>query len=231
MTPILHYRLNRSLVRAVAIVGVLLVAACAQVPPQAVELSNTVGRDLEEVHRAHRALGGRFFDLMERDVNRFIDDVYGPAYVTKFAQDFQLDVKISGIVASAPKNLLPVMTGFVSRAVKIIEAKRAELLDPLKVQRRQTMSEIDDAYRQIQAAQSVLGGHLASVLGVQDAQNAALKAFGLAGLRDRISTKTADVSDRISGLIAKGEKANGKMDELEDVLRKIKRTLKKDDTP
>ena len=62
-----------------AIAAVLLIAgaaglgACDLVPQEAVELSNTVGRDLEEVHRAHRALAELHFQRIEDDINNFID--------------------------------------------------------------------------------------------------------------------------------------------------------------
>jgi hypothetical protein len=204
------------------IVAILLVTACAQVPPEAVDLSTTVGRDLEEVHRAHRAIADRYFDLIENDINRFIDEVYGPAYVTAFAKDFKLDKKVTQIVAQAPQNLLPVMTRFVDTAVGVIEEKRAEVLGPLKQQRRSVITQIDDAHRQIQAAQALVTGHLASVRRVHDMQNEMLKTAGLDGMREDIGKKTADMSDRVEGLIKEGEKADGKIDEIEDVLVKIK---------
>lgn len=216
----------KRLVSAVAAATtMLLVAACAEVPSEAVELSNTVGRDLEEVHRAHRAITARYFDLIEKDINRFVDDVYGPAYVTQFAMDFQLDTKVAGIVAEAPQNLLPLMTRFVEKAVGVIEEKRAELLEPLKKQRASVVTQIDDAHRQIQAAHAIVTGHLASVRSVHEAQNEVFKAVGLDGLREKIAQKTVEVSDRIAGLIEKGEEAGGKMDDIEDVLKKIKESF------
>lgn len=204
------------------IVALLLVTACAKVPRETVDLSTTVGRDLEEVHRAHRAIADRYFDLIENDVNRFIDEVYGPAYVTAFAKDFKLDQKVSTIVAQAPQNLLPVMTRFVDTAISVIEDKRAEVLGPLRQQRRSVITQIDDAHRQIQAAQALVTGHLASVRRVHDMQNEMLKTAGLDGMRERIDEKTAAISDRVEGLIKEGEKADGKIDKIEDVLVKIK---------
>ncbi len=201
-------------------------AGCADVPKESVELSNTVGRDLEEVHRAHRAIAGRYFDLIEKDINRFVDRVYGPAYVTNFAKEFKLDKKVTGIVANAPQNLLPVMTRFVETAVGVIEEKRAELLDPLRKQRTSVITQIDDAHRQIQAAQAIVTGHLASIHRVHEAQNEMFKAAGLDGMREKIAKSTAKVSDRISGLIEKGEKAEGAMDKIEDVFKKIKDSIK-----
>ncbi|WDP86961.1 MAG: hypothetical protein HUN05_19035 [Desulfobacter sp.] len=53
----------------------LILSSCASVPKASIELANTVGRDLEEVHRAHRALASLLFDIMEKDINKFIDEI------------------------------------------------------------------------------------------------------------------------------------------------------------
>lgn len=203
----------------------LTMSACATIPEETIELSNTVGRDLEEVHRSHKALATLFFDMMEKDVNKFISEIYAPAYIKKFAEEYELADKVNGIVANAPNNLLPVLVRFVETSNEVIENKRAELLHQIKEQRNQVINDIDDSYRQLQAAQALIAGHLASVMKVHDAQNEALKNVGLEGMRQKLAENTAEVSDRVSNLIEEGEKAEGKMDKVEEVLLKIKETI------
>jgi len=206
----------------------LCLASCASVPKETVELSNTVGRDLEEVHRAHRAIADRYFDLIEADIEQFIDDVYAPTYISTFAKEFHLEQVVTGILKEKPENLLPVLTDFVTLARINIGRKRMELVTPLKEQRKKVIARIDDAHRQIQAAQAILTGHLASVVKVHEAQNELMKKAGLDGLREEVAQKTADISDKVAELVDKGEEVNGKMDEVEEVLHKIKDTLKKE---
>lgn len=203
----------------------LCVSACASVPREAVELSNTVGRDLEEVHRSHRALANLFFDMVEEDVNTFIDDVYAPAYIQHFATGFNLGAKVKGIVEQAPDNLLPVMTRFVEIAVRDIEAKRSEMLGPIRAQRQVVVEQIDASHRQVQAAQAIIAGHLASVREVHDAQNEAVAKAGLKDVRESMAKKTAAISTRLKGLIEDGKKAHGDIDKIEEVLQKIKATV------
>ena len=203
----------------------LTLSACATVPKEASELSNTVGRDLEEVHRSNRALANLLFDIMEKDVNKFINEIYTPAYVKEFALNYKLDDKVKGIVANAPQNLLPVLVRFVKLSNENIEKKRAELLDPIETQRHQVVNDIDESYRQLQAAQSIVAGHLASVRKVHDAQNELLKEVGLETVRERLAENTEKVSNRIGDLIEEAEKAEGNMDKVEEVLLKIKETI------
>lgn len=203
----------------------LLLSACATVPRESIELSNTVGRDLEEVHRSHRALAELLFDMIEKDANRFIDEVFAPAYITAFANEFELDKTVRGIVEQAPQNLLPVLIRFVDKATQRIERERAELLSPLREQRKKLLDEIDASHRQIQAAQAILAGHLASVLRVHDAQNEAFKEVGLEDIRGKVADVAGGASDKIAALIVEAEKANGEIDKLEEVMTKIKETI------
>lgn len=209
-----------------AVIGfALTMSACATIPKETIELSNTVGRDLEEVHRSHRALASLLFDIMEKDVNKFINEIYAPAYIKKFATEYKLDDKVKGIVATAPNNLLPVLVRFVEKSNETIENKRAELLNQIKAQSNQVINDIDTSYRQLQAAQALIAGHLASVMKVHDAQNEMLKNVGLEGMREKLAENTEKVSNRISSLINEAEKAEGKMDKVEEVLLKIKESI------
>jgi len=75
---------------------VLLVGStgCSTVPKEAIELSNTVSRDLEEVHRSHHALAELHFDKIIAEVNLFVDETYRLAFITKFADEFKLNDKV-----------------------------------------------------------------------------------------------------------------------------------------
>lgn len=198
-----------------ALAVLLLAGGCDVVPPEAVELSNTVGRDLEEVHRAHRALAEVHFSGIESDVNTFIDQQYRPAYIRTFAAEFRLGERVAEIADRDPAKLLPVMTRFVEVAVRDIEAKRAELLAPIRQQKTQIIADIDRAHRQIQAAQAVVTGHLASVRKVREVQTELLAEVGLGDLRERIATRTASISDRIQGLVETGQEVTAGLETAE----------------
>ncbi len=201
--------------RVFVVIALIFFAACADVPREAVELSATVGRDLEEVHRSHRVLAQHYFDGMEEEIQGFIDNSYAPQLIARAAAEFQLDKKVKLVVENDPNKLLPLMTGFVDRAHRIIEQKRRDLLNPLKKQRNQVLESIDLAHKQLQAANAIVTAHLASVRKVYDAQNAILGKANLGGLREKVAMKTADLSDRVADLVTKGEKAKAALDKLQ----------------
>ena len=66
------------MIRILVIIMALGLGACAQVPRESVELSATVGRDIQKAHESHLALAKVLFDRMKSDVNRFVDEEYAP---------------------------------------------------------------------------------------------------------------------------------------------------------
>ena len=202
-------------------------AACDTVPRESVELSNTVGRDLEEVHRAHRALAELHFKKIEDDINGFIDGTYRPEFIREFAKEFRLDDKVRTVLAADPAKLLPLMTGFVERAVERIEKKRSELLTPIRAQKTTVIEAIDAAHRQIQAAQAVVTGHLASVMKVREVQNDLLAKAGLGGVREKLSRTTAEISSRVGIFVKKGEEIKAKANTAEKKILAIDAAIEK----
>jgi len=200
--------------------------ACASTPRQTVELSATVGRDLEAVHVAHVALARRYFDRMEADVNSFVDESYRPYSIERNMKDFGLVEKIAHPPPSV--DALDVMGVFVDRITQDIEGYRGQLLRPIHVQREKVLASLEQAYRQIQDGQSIITGHLASIVAVQDAQDQALAKAGLEGLREKLVDSTAKASDEIADLTRKGEFVRGKGDDLGkriDRLKKVTESL------
>ena len=222
--------LKRFAAKPLFVVAIILgLTACDMVPKEAVELSNTVGRDLEEVHRAHRALAVLHFGRIEEDANSFIDETYRPAFIKKFAEEFRLNQQVTTILANDPEKLLPVLTRFVETATVRVEAKREQLLKPIQDQRGQVVEEIDAAHRQIQAAQAVVTGHLASVRKVREVQNEILAKVGLGEFRQKVATRTAEISNKVADFVEKGEaieaKGEGfarKIGEIDGAIDKLK---------
>jgi len=200
------------------------ILGCASTPKQTAELSATVGRDMAAVHLAHVALAKRYFDRMEADVNAFVDEVYRPYSIEHNMGDFRLVEKIAH--PPAPLDALDVMRLFVDIITKDIECYRGELLQPMRSQRESVLASLEQAYRQIEDGQSIITGHLASIVAVQDAQDQALAKAGLAGLREKLVDATAKSSDEISSLTRRATFVRGKEDESAKLAEALKSTAK-----
>lgn len=218
-------RLTSTISWLVLLLGAVVLAGCPSVPKESVELSNTVGRDLEEIHRSHLALAKLQFDEQIERANKFIDDTYRPAFIGEFAREFRLADRVQLIVENDPEKLLPILTRFVSVANERIEDKRTRLVEPIRAQRDRVIESIDTAYRQIQSAQAVVTGHLASIRDVREMQNEMLAETGLDGLPDRISKATARVSNGVSRVVAEGERLDRDAENAGEKIRELEKSI------
>jgi hypothetical protein len=227
--------------RGAVIVLLIVFLGCAQVPKESVELSATVGRDIAEVYRAHRELAVILYNRIERDVNKFVDEVYGPYQIQKLLQGEQKDFKegkeslflaLDNAVkqldnSRAQKDALDSMDVFVQVLRAEIEFYRAKLLKPVLEQEKQLLSAIDRSYNQIHYANSIVTGHLASIVKVHDAQAEVLKKFGVEGLREDVGENLANVSNEVAVIVDKAKKAEEKILETEKKAKEQKEEMKK----
>lgn len=204
---------------------VWLFSGCAQVPKESVELSTTIGRDIAVTQDAHAQLAELFFARMKHDVNRFVDNVYAP-YQINNAMVKQQQLASSNDPAEKRKSLLlainaafkegaseelqnKTLKGMESLITKIrddIEDMRSELLTPLIEQEKQVLDSINRAYQQMHYANSIVTGHLSSVVKVHDTQADLLEEFGVErNLREDIGVKIANTSNKITSIVDTAE--------------------------
>lgn len=230
--PKYHHKQNFPYLSLIIIV--FLLSACAQVPKESVELSTTVGRDIAEVHRSHKALAEILYDRIKKDVNRFVDDVYSPYQIREQLRADYDDFKSGGEDSlfavinkavkqpddnQAQKNTLQYMQVFLEVVRGDIESFRKELLNPVIKQEKELLSAIDRSYNQIHYANSIVTGHLASIVKVHDAQDEVLKEFGAEGLRKEVGTTLAETSRTVSEITDQAKKLDVKMADMENIIK------------
>ena len=213
------------------LVTALLLSACAQVPKESVELSTTVGRDVAEMHRSHKALATIVYARIKKDVNRFVDDVYAPFQIELTLKEYQADLSEAIRKASEPdptrqaqKNAYEFLKIYVEELRNEIESYREELLAPIRKDRDQFLARLDASYQQIHYANSIVTGHLSSIVKVHDTQDELLAKAGLEGLRQESGKKLAEISDKVSKLVKDARRGNEKIDEA---AKKLKDLVKK----
>lgn len=208
--------ITRHVLGLICLVGMV---GCAQVPKQSVELSETVGRDLAELHRSHRDLASLFYDKMERDVNRFIDDVYVPFQVQRTLKEFQGQLTEAIEEGGRPDptgekqaQAVAFLSVFLEELRNEVENYRSEKLKPIREQRRQLLTSIDDAYARVRDANSITTGHLASVAKVHEMQNELLAKLGAPDLQARVVARAVDLSAKLEEVNRKVKSRESKID-------------------
>ncbi len=230
---------------AFGFVVMLFVGACAQVPKEAVELSATVGRDLSVVYRSHRQLAQLIFTRMRRDVDRFVDNIYVPFQVSELVRH-EVELDASRDEGEQDRSLVRMIepalkVGAASedqalafRAIRIfmqmlrddVENLRKELKAPLDEQEAEVLGSIDRAYQTIHYANSIVTGHLASVVKVHEMQSQLLGAAGIdKDLPQIIGISLSKASDKIGAIVGTAEAADEKLGNVMQNAADIKTAL------
>lgn len=235
---------------ALVVLVVLIAGGCAQVPKEAVELSSTVGKDIAVAHKAHAQLATVLFEKMKSDVNRFVDNVYAPNQI-RAAMLRQKELADSSDPDKRKKSLLLAihaafkpgaseqlqaktlkgMESLVTKIRKDVEKMRKDLLGPLEEQEKTVLGAINRSYQQIHYANSIVTGHLASVVKVHEVQSDLLAEFGVEkDLRKVVGEGISNVSGKITGLVDSAENIDEKIENAEETARSLKATISELDT-
>ncbi len=201
----------------------LLLPACAQVPKEAVELSTTVGRDMSAMRKSHVELVDLYYWQIISDINKFIDDVYLPYQIQKTLSDEFWKTEMLALIESASqvdptgnaqKESLEQIGIFLQVIKEEVEDYRKLKLKPVQDQYTTLLFNINQSYEQIHYANSIVTGHLASIVKVHDAQSEILKKLDVEDLRVTVGKEMADVSGNINELMLKAKNGEEKYDAL-----------------
>jgi hypothetical protein len=227
------------------VLSILLFSGCAQIPKESVELSATVGRDIAVTHKAHIQLATILFERMKQDVNRFVDGTYAP-YQIKNVMERQKTLAYSenqkyknrsilfgineafkpGASEKLQSNVLAGMVILVKKIRNNVEKMRSDLLNPLNKQEAEVLGSINRAYQQMHYANSIVTGHLSSIVKVHEVQSDLLAEFGVErDLSKDVSEKVAGLSVKITSLVDNAEKIASKSKSAESTVQSMKSTI------
>lgn len=185
----------------------VLVSGCANVPRESVDLSYTLGQDLEALHQSHRDLVTRYFDALRTQVNDAIDQVFVPTYVNSFVASGKL-------VQHAQNQRADLVEAWARLAVKRIDRERRERLGPLYDAERDLLASINEAFDKAVRANAAITAHLASMVKTQQTQDDLLESVKLKGLREKIYSGLADASAKAGRITSDINAANVKLEKV-----------------
>ena len=160
-------------------------------------------------------------DLIEADELMKIDS---DAILTKLAgvdEDTKTIIvqALEKAKAEGRADLVQVMIGVSAAAQKEIEIQRKEMMKPIVEQEAMVLDQLRVSYADVQRGHATIQGYLASVVELKMEQDLILQKMGVLKERNRILDDAANVSSKLSGILAKipdkesGETAEGIRDE------------------
>jgi hypothetical protein len=201
---------------------------CAQVPPQSVELSTTLGRDLQELQRSHRKAVDLLHDRDIERINRYIEQVVIPTYVKtvidrmgpQLSQDLSKAIGPNATQADKDRiydEMRKTVLGISSR----VEKERKELIGPVEDARKARLQELDLAYAQMQQANSVLTAHLSSVVKVHTVQDELLVKAGLKDFRQKVGDSALDLDKQVEEALNTAKDVDDAISKLKGIFEKV----------
>ena len=191
----------------------LVFQGCISVPKESVTLSQYVFNDLASYKSSHIEITEKYFDMIEDDINRFIDKKITPALINEMVKmdisdsdhDSQSLFAILSKVKENPSTentaeAISAIADFQSAINEEIETYRGELLLPIREQRINTIKKLSDSYDTTIAAQSTITSYLTSVAKVKEKQNAILSYASMTGINDSITSQLISISADIDKL-------------------------------
>ncbi len=186
-------------------VCMLLTSACASVPKETVQLSYSIGQDIEQLHAGYsQAVRVSFGQMRQRGLT-VIDEVWAPTYLNDFIENGRL-------LEFAREGQTERVAFWARTAVSSIDEKRRAFIDSLAIREATLLARIDSAFGRVIRANAAVTANLNSVLKVDDVQTDVLNAAGLEGIR-------ASLND---GLVAASTWADSATDELERAAAALK---------
>ena len=207
-----------------------ILMACAQVPKESVELSATVGRDLSEMKKAHLALVDLYYDELIKDINAFIDKVYLPFQIQRtLADEIWKNEMLSAIESASREDstgkaqieAFAKIEAFLLIIQEEVEDYRKLKLKPVQDQYASVLSSINGSYEQIHYANSIVTGHLASVVKVHDTQNEILEKVDLKDFRIQAGEGLSGLSQQIGDLLEKAKDGEADLDSIVSKFEKL----------
>ena len=139
--------MNKNLLAAL-LLTTLLFGGCAQVPQEAVVLSEDVAVILEELRQKNSSLITQLFSDRRARINTFVDTVYAPAIVKDAIERTNALERIANEVNNGdPNKALRMMEIVVRQSRQRIEKTRRELSAPVNAQERAVRDAFDEEER------------------------------------------------------------------------------------
>ncbi len=211
-----------------ALVLMLSLGACSNVPKEAVTLSYQIGSDTESLHQSYRKLIRPHFEIVRQMYEaQWTEKVFIP-YVKNYVEETRLaDIAAGKLIWNArQEKLVPPTPG--REAVQLADTMQAwskefgetaqglrkEFLTPVDKAEAELLQAVDDAFAQVARGNAAISAHLASLRQVQESQDELLEKAGMKDLRQKIHEGIAKASDDASDASARIEKATKKVEEL-----------------
>lgn len=210
----------------------LLLAACSNVPKEAVHLSYQIGTDTESLHQSYRKLIRLHFDTVRQIYEaQWTEKILTP-YVKSYVEETRLadivagkivwDARQEQFVSPTPGReavqFIDTMQAWSKEFSETTQGLKKDFMSPVDKAEADLIDSVDEAFAQVARGNVAISAHLASLRHVQNSQDEILDKAGMKDIRQNIedglakaSADAANFTSRVEGTTAKAEEAKKKL--------------------
>lgn len=163
---------------------VVAMASCTAMPPEAVQLSASLGQMIEKSHTAHVNMVNKYFDTFVDKIDKFALGDYKTTFINnakKLAKQ-----KDDNFIDFTPAQYDAIMTR--------IMAQRLEWLHSIETNRQQILRELADYYTLMDRVNKEVTNIIRSAAGVDSAKNQLIK-----DLTTQFGQRAKEIEDKLLG--------------------------------
>jgi len=206
-----------------------VIAGCATVPKEVVELSYNLGNDLQGVRESYKTLVHEQFENFRVERLNYFENEWKPRLVKDWVDRGRLVDVASGKAVWSRRDktfvspgtdgaddLLGSVNSWASAAVKKLDKKKQELLDPINQGEADMMASVDQVFDQLTRENSTITAHLNSLRKVQEVQDEIAADLKMKDARTRLSSLLDKASQDASGGLDAIRKADEAIQKVKD---------------
>lgn len=192
-----------------------LMCACASVPPEAVDLSRTIGTEIGKSQAAHLSTLDAFYRRLTEENDNWVQSVFIPRLTSTAITDLTTACKRAGDLSAGCSQLNNNdITRIISRTVEF----RDGLQRALSKNRDEAAQTINSHYVDLQAANSSITALLISIV---DIKRATKESAASIGKSTGINIPTDKIESTLNDFLTKAGQASSKITDLERSLSEI----------
>jgi hypothetical protein len=214
----------------VLVAGGLALFGCAVVPPATVTLSADVGQDVLAIKKSHLYYLNGYYDRLESEANRFIDQEYTPILIRTALNGQSGKLLMQKLEAGksgdqAAQDAVAFMQRFLADVKSLVDAQRTKVSATIEGARKLALAQVDAAYSQVAQGNATITAYLESLVKVNAAQNELLATAGVPHLQDDIAEKLASASDTAANVLAQASAGDKSLDDVHKSLEDLKNAV------
>ena len=118
---------------------------------------------------------------------------------------------------------------FYTKIDKKVESERKKLLNPLRQQRQELLSELDSNYANIIKKNAAITALLNSVIDVHETQQQLFQMVGVEeNMRQRVGNELANLADKVVELQSKVDERTAQVEDVENAINEFRELIGSD---